>query len=515
MNIRSYKLIVVLLISSVVFILVLQAFWIRNFYVQKEDEFNSRVYAALERVANKIEERKGLRKLQQNITVQKNNITVNGKGHETTVINKSTVVSNYAQVKNRDKKEHMEIRMGDVNSIQNEMGDIKIGDSSVKIFSPNTTIVTKTQTIQSNGKPDELNKLMDKMLLEIKIVDNDERDPDTLNNIIKKVFENKGLFLPYEFALKKIFKNKQENLASSKGFNEKEHSYVSDLSANKVFSSHNYLMVQFPDKNSFVFASIRNTFILSILFSLVIISIFFYTIRLILKQKKLNEMKNDFINNMTHELKTPIATISLATDAINNPTIKDNEEKFRDYTRILKEENQKLNSHVERVLEMAMLDKGELVLHKKPVNIGALIQKSIEAHKLHIQKQNAQVNLDNGIETLCEVDEEHMHAVFNNLLDNALKYSRDLCTVHIKVAHSLKDLVITFKDNGIGIDKDQKEKVFDKFFRAQSGNLHDVKGFGLGLAYVRSIVEAHDGSIELLSEKGKGSEFIIKLKNRG
>jgi two-component system, OmpR family, phosphate regulon sensor histidine kinase PhoR len=508
---KPYKFIFVSLIASVVCILALQGFWIRNFYLQKEEEFKATVYSALEKAAVKITERKNLQKLRQKITIHKEKIQPGGKKNAV-LVTKSATVSNYAQVRNPDKKEDIDIRISDVSSIQNEMPEIKIGDSSIRILSDNPGMITRSQTLQtSDGKNDEVNKLMDKMLMEVKIVDSDEKHPDTLNNIIKRVFENKGLFLPYEFAMKKIFKNKDETLASSKGFSDKQFSFVTDLSANKVFSTHNYLLVQFPNGGTFVFDSMRNMLLLSLLFSLVIIGVFYYTIRLIIKQKKLGEMKNDFINNMTHELKTPIATISLATEAINNPLIKDNDEKFKDYTRILKEENQKLNSHVERVLEMAMLDKGELVLNKKQVNIGKLIQRTIESHKLLIQKQNAKVNFSPDTEVICRVDEEHMLAAFNNLLDNALKYSKEFCTVNIQIARPLKDLVITFKDNGIGIDKEQKEKVFDKFFRAQGGNLHDVKGFGLGLSYVRSIVEAHNGSIELLSEKGKGSEFIIKL----
>lgn len=509
MSPRPYKLIFFLLITSVLSILTLQGFWLRNFYIQKEDEFNSRVYLAMEKIVARIDERKGLKKLQHNVTIHKN--SANTGAQNTTIINKSVVVSNYAQVQNREKKEDVEIRISDVNSIKHAMKNVEIGDSSMSVMSPNATIVTRTQTLQSIGKNEELDKLMNKMLMEIKIVDDDEKNPDTLNNIIKKVFENKGLFLPYEFALKKIFKNKDETLASSKGFNDKEQSFTTDLSANKVFTTHNYLMLQFPTRSSYVFASIQNMLVLSLVFSLVIIGAFYYTIRLILKQKKLSEMKNDFINNMTHELKTPIATISLATDAISNPFVKEDQEKFKDYTRILKEENQKLNTHVERVLEIAMLDKGELAIRKKTLDVVGLIKKAIETHKLLIEKKKASVNIYYDAEFAFDVDEEHMLAVFNNLLDNALKYSKEICTINIHVTKSIKALIISFKDNGIGIDKAQREKVFDKFYRVQSGNVHDVKGFGLGLSYVRSIIEAHNGTIELQSEKGKGSEFIIKF----
>jgi two-component system phosphate regulon sensor histidine kinase PhoR len=270
--------------------------------------------------------------------------------------------------------------------------------------------------------------------------------------------------------------------------------------------------VQFPDEAGLVFSGIKNMLILSAFFSLTIILVFYFTLKTILKQKKLGEIKNDFINNMTHELKTPLATISLAIDALNNPQVKQDEEKFNQYTAILKEENQKLNSHVERVLQMALLDKSELQLHKNEVNVIELIHSSIATHQLQINKQQAQVIFDSqqsGVKIY--VDEFHLVNVFNNLLDNALKYSKENCLIEITVQKNLNNMLITFRDNGIGIDQALHDKVFEKFYRVQVGNLHDVKGFGLGLSYVKSIIESHNGTVELKSEKNKGSEFIIKL----
>jgi two-component system phosphate regulon sensor histidine kinase PhoR len=213
---------------------------------------------------------------------------------------------------------------------------------------------------------------------------------------------------------------------------------------------------------------------------------------------------------MTHELKTPIATISLAVDGISNPVIKNDETKFNKYTSILKEENKKLNDHVERVLQMALLEKGELILDKKSVGLRSLLESCISTRQLQIQNKKATVVLNATEEVTVNADEFHLQNAFTNLLDNALKYSGENCEIIISLN---KQGDIIFKDNGIGIDKIIQEKVFEKFYRAQGGNLHDVKGFGLGLSYVKSIIEAHGGTIELKSEKNKGSEFIIRLKN--
>jgi two-component system, OmpR family, phosphate regulon sensor histidine kinase PhoR len=215
---------------------------------------------------------------------------------------------------------------------------------------------------------------------------------------------------------------------------------------------------------------------------------------------------------MTHELKTPIATISLAVDAMNNPLIRNDELKFKNYCRILKEENQKLNQHVERVLQTSLLEKGKLHLNKRTTDLISVIRSSIQAFSLQAESQEAEIvfePLDKEIKIVA--DEEHLRAVFSNLIDNALKYSEYRCRISITVLKKENSMVVMIKDNGIGIEAKHKEKIFEKFYRVQGGNLHDVKGFGLGLSYVKSIIEAHGGHITMVSGTGKGSEFIITL----
>lgn len=268
------------------------------------------------------------------------------------------------------------------------------------------------------------------------------------------------------------------------------------------------LRVSYLSPNNFIIKQMMGLLILSLLITILIGFVMIYLFKRMLSQEKLHQLKNDFINNMTHELKTPIATISLAVDGISNPAIKNDEAKFNNYTAILKEENKKLNNHVERVLQMALLEKGELHLDKKSINLKSLLENCIHTQQLQIQNKNAKVVLT-AEELTVNGDEFHLMNAFTNLLDNALKYSGENCEITISLN---KQGEIRFKDNGIGIDKAIQEKVFEKFFRAQGGNLHDVKGFGLGLSYVKSIIEAHGGTIELRSEKNKGSEFIIKLR---
>lgn len=279
------------------------------------------------------------------------------------------------------------------------------------------------------------------------------------------------------------------------------------------------IKLDYVSTTNFVLKQMAGLLGLSLFITLLIGFVMIYTFRRMLSQEKLHQMKNDFINNMTHELKTPIATISLAVDGISNPLIKNDEIKFNNYTSILKEENKKLNNHVERVLQMALLEKGELLLDKKNVDLKSLLESCINTQQLQIQNKKAKVILDAQDEVIISGDAFHLMNSFANLLDNALKYSGENCEIKISLN---KQAEISFKDNGIGIDKSIQEKVFEKFYRAQGGNLHDVKGFGLGLSYVKSIIEAHGGTIVLKSDtstssvtKNKGSEFIIKLKTNG
>ena len=510
MNSKPYKLIFALLSISLLAILLIQGLWIRNFYAQKADEFNKAIYQTLAEISVKLNERENIQYLKKTI-LPKQQSKVIKSGNSVKVIVSSTSSNNIPA----DVDIIHQLKLDTIFEKKNHQ--IVVSDSLVQINNGQRMVIVNKSSTSTPEMPDknELNKLLDKMISEIKIIDDssiEDINEDSLRVLISRKLENKGFFTPFEFCLKKETKHTEDILAKSKGFNLEGKVYKADLSNDKIFSNHNYLYLQFPEENSFVFSGIKNMLLLSIIFSLIMIIVFYVTLKTILKQKKLGEIKNDFINNMTHELKTPIATISLAIDAINNPQIKHNEEKFNQYTSILKEENQKLNNHVERVLQIALLDKSELQLHKSTCNLIELINSSINNHQLQIKSKQAQVVFNHPqTNVFFNGDEFHLLNVFNNLLDNALKYSSDKCSINISIAVKSQFIEIVFKDNGIGIDSHLHQKVFDKFFRVQGGNLHDVKGFGLGLSYVKSIVESHRGTIELQSQKNKGSEFIIKL----
>lgn len=381
----------------------------------------------------------------------------------------------------------------------------------------------KSQANGINRKARELEELFLKMAVSAKDArkNNDSRiDSSELRKVLRSELLKRGIDLIPEYGVSFFPKDNRPGsidyhvVANTPGYRYILPAMVTlPLFPGDVFGGNMYLKVGYRSTGNFVIRQMAGLLALSLSITILIGFVMIYIFRRMLSQEKLHQIKNDFINNMTHELKTPIATISLALDAINNPQVKNNEERFGDYTRILKEENKKLNDHVERVLQMAMLDKGQLQLSKKPVNLVSLIKASIDRHKLQIAEQKAEVYFNTPEEKIMvNADEHHLLTVFNNLLDNALKYSFGSCIVRISMSRIADHIQISVKDNGIGIADEQKQKVFEKFYRAQGGNLHDVKGFGLGLSYAKSIIEAHGGTIALKSEKGRGSEFVIYLK---
>jgi two-component system phosphate regulon sensor histidine kinase PhoR len=264
----------------------------------------------------------------------------------------------------------------------------------------------------------------------------------------------------------------------------------------------------------FVLQSVGWVILVALLFTLIIITAFYLTVRTILTQKKLSEMKTDFINNMTHELRTPLATIAIAVDTLKNEKIIGNREQLLSISEIIKVENARMNTQVEQILQAAQLDINQVLKDKETLRVHEVLGKLGDKFALQVAEKNAQISYA----LLAEKDEVMGHPVhfvnmISNLFDNALKYSKEEVDPLIKVStqNEKGKIVLTVEDNGIGMSKETIERIFDKFFRAHTGNVHNVKGFGLGLNYTRKIVEAHDGSISVESEPGKGSKFTIRI----
>ena len=276
-----------------------------------------------------------------------------------------------------------------------------------------------------------------------------------------------------------------------------------------------YLSLYFPNRTSLVLGSVWITLLMSVLFTGIIMFSFFYTIKVIFEQKKLSEMKNDFINNMTHEFKTPIATISLAADSIASPMVVNAPDKIKRFIDIIRQENRRMNSQVERVLQMALIDKKDFEIKTSEINLHELIQQAVDNFSLQVEKKEGTLRAElRAQHPVIDADATHLASIIHNLLDNANKYSPEKPDIIISTRDVPIGIEITVQDHGMGISKEARKHIFDKFYRVHTGNIHDVKGFGLGLSYVKAIVTAHKGLIDVKSEPGKGSSFIVTLPHR-
>jgi len=335
-----------------------------------------------------------------------------------------------------------------------------------------------------------------------------------LDTLIGEELLNRNIKLDYDFWVKLANK---DSLYFRKVSNVEEEPLKKNvhkvaLFSNDVFRDPGMLYVNFPDENSLIISNLFATMASSAGLLLVLIFIFTYTLYTILRQKKISEMKNDFINNMTHEFKTPVATIMIASEALKDPEITSDQSRVNRLAGIIYDENVRLGNHIERVLSIARLEKKELRLEPSEVNINDLIVVVVDSMSLQLQKKNADITMNLESEPpVIMADELHLSNVIYNLIDNANKYSADAPQITLSTRHTNKNMIIEVSDKGIGMTKEQTKRIFDQFYRVPTGNLHDVKGFGLGLNYVQDIIEQMGGTVKVHSEKDKGTTFEIIL----
>jgi two-component system phosphate regulon sensor histidine kinase PhoR len=274
------------------------------------------------------------------------------------------------------------------------------------------------------------------------------------------------------------------------------------------------LKLIFPEKRQFIIAEMGKLFITSVLLILIVLILFWRTVQSLLNEKKISEHTTDFLNNMTHEFKTPLTNIALAGKMILKDAAIREEDKIKHYSGIILEENEKLRLQVEQVLSMTALERGEIPVIKSELDFHQLIHDSLKYISIQIENKQGNIQLNLGADRFVVMgDRTHLTNALCNLIDNAVKYAREKPALSIQTLNSGQNLIIIVSDEGIGIEKEYHKKVFDKFFRVPTGDVHDVKGFGLGLSYIKKIIELHEGSIALQSEKGKGSTFTITIPN--
>jgi two-component system, OmpR family, phosphate regulon sensor histidine kinase PhoR len=345
---------------------------------------------------------------------------------------------------------------------------------------------------------------------------------EEIRDKIKKAFDKHELRnVPFEFAITttsmmgadiqsenfyKLFIDTANNV---------RHVYPLDVADAYNSSAEELLVLIVPHVKNLVWRQMWPMMGGSILFTFIILSAFYLTIRTLFKQKKLSEIKSDFINNMTHEFKTPLATISLAVDALKNEKVIQDNTRREYFTGIIKEENKRMNKQVETILQAALLDRREIQLNLKPLHAHDLIHLAVNNIRLPLEEKAGVLEQHlEAVDDLIMADEVHFTNLINNLLDNALKYSKENPVIKLRTLNVNNELRIQIEDNGIGMTKETLHRIFEKFYRAHTGNIHNVKGFGLGLNYVKTIVNAHKGKIRAESTFGKGSCFIIDMPQK-
>lgn len=336
-----------------------------------------------------------------------------------------------------------------------------------------------------------------------------------LDSLLKKSLQERGIGIAYEFAIQNnIHQNIIFSTASYRPDSVDSALFKASLFPNELNTMPSQLLVYFPERQAFILQNMGFTLISSALLLMVILGCFYVAVATILKQKKLSDVKNDFINNMTHEFKTPISTISLAVGmAREQVETQEHPQKIKRYLGIIQDEVQRLGGHVEKVLQMALLDRGEIKLRPTTLNIHDVIEKVLNNLSVQLEQRRGEVDLSfEADREMVQADELHLTNILTNLIDNANKYSLDAPPrITVSTENDETNVYIRVTDHGLGMTKEQQAKIFEPFYRVPTGNVHDVKGFGLGLSYVKKMVEAHGGGIDVKSKPGEGSTFTIQL----
>jgi two-component system phosphate regulon sensor histidine kinase PhoR len=539
MNKHKFTGILLLMSISLLGIIAVQWYWMHNAITTNEEQFNQQVKQAMARAALRIERNqnanfissmfRGMPQIQM-----KHNMfpTQSNQSQDSLIIefndfwqdkNKGVTVIKTDPNVTVETKQHngMETTVYGFDTVIND------GYSSQRIQTYSSVTIPKTTTRQNilnnekkrpqNPMEAQFTDVMEQMVLEFTIRDipmEERLSYSVIGPTIEYELKNMGIPLKYEYAIAN-YKGKIYTKLASKAFNikQKDKAYKTTLFPNDILMQSDQLLVQFPEKRNYLINSVIGPFSGSLLFTLIILFTFYYTLKTIYNQKKVSEIKTDFINNMTHEFKTPIATISLAADAITNQGIICVPDKVRQFANVIKEENRRMNRQVESVLKMALFDKKDFNLNMVETMVHPLIAQAVKNISLQVEQKGGQINTNlAAANDVIKADETHFVNIIYNLLDNANKYSLDAPPdIVISTYNSDDNLVISVSDKGIGMDKDTQERIFEKFYRVPTGNVHTVKGFGLGLSYVKAIVMQFKGDIAVKSQKGKGSTFEIKL----
>ena len=522
MNKLFFRLLIVLMSLSLIGIILVQVYWFDKSFENNEEQFKYHVKQVLGNIANKLQKNEQYsyyemyNRLKDSIgkTPEKSDFLEFGYYQRDSRTNETIIYSNSINSEDYgisasffDKKLDSVKLKSFTAKRKTEIYKDDIDKSSLK------QKVTPDIKIQKSGRLD----ILDNAQFEIVYKDIAALKPiqeRVSNEMMQKLLFDElneyGVNTPFEF---NVYSNGLATKIKSEHFRyEKKSTYSIPIFIDNDGNNKYQLLLTFPQKKKFLFSELIGICILSIIFTLIIIIAYASALNQLIKQRQISLIKTDFINNMTHEFKTPIATINLALDAIKNPKIIDDKEKVLRYLQMIKDENKRMHAQVENVLRISKLEKKELDINKESANIHEIIEDAIEHVNLIVDYRNGTITTHfDANRTSVLLNDVHFTNVIVNILDNAIKYSPEEPVIDI-YTENVKDFVIVkIKDQGSGMSKVAQKRIFEKFYREHTGDLHNVKGHGLGLAYVKRIIEDHNCQVFVESEKGKGSTFIIKV----
>lgn len=497
---------------SFILLLFLQLTYIREMANMKKEQFDESVNRALYQASRNLELNETLRYLEKD--VRETERKENKQGNGSACAQKDAADSSSRRTANSFRGSNyltFRMKMKMDNPVNMPKAMILINDkNSNNAASRSLQEIVKNRYVYQKALVDEvvmnmLYSASDKPLKErvnFKILDQD----------IKAELINNGVNIHYHFTVttqdgREVYRCPDYSDEGS------EFTYTQVLFRNDPSSKMGVVKVHFPDINSYIFSSIK-FMIPSVFFTLILLVTFIITLVIVFRQKRYNEIKNDFVNNMTHELKTPIASISLATQMLNDDSVTKSEKMRKHLVGVITDETKRLRFLVEKVLQMSMFDRKKSSFKKKHLDLNEMVESIANSFSLRVEHTGGKINVDIGaVDSDIYVDEVNFQNVIFNLMDNAVKYRKtdEPVDIYLKTWNDDKWLYLSVHDTGKGIKKDDLRKIFEKFYRVGTGNVHDVKGFGLGLAYVKKVVDLHDGEIKVDSEYGKGSTFTIKL----
>jgi two-component system phosphate regulon sensor histidine kinase PhoR len=540
MNRMKFTGLIIMMLLSIVGIIWVQIVWIRNAVDVQNDSFNNAVSISLSNAANTIESSRRMNffnnfMLTDPLSFNDSSNDISGylsfRSYSAIPGEKFNV-----QITNQTVTGNQDIgKVTTVNKTYSNNGDTSIVSDSVTYIvaasdqSGKMKIVKRSEDVNKNSKAvyirqnefldwlkkrsNEFQNMSGQMISEIYQWEKTlELDNKEIENSLRQSLAFSNINTPYEYAIIKdgIVQDGTFKRSQKKDFLKSK--YMVRLFPDNIIRQDLILSVIFPERANYVLGSMAWILGGSMIFSLFILATFALSLYFIIRQKKISEMKSDFINNMTHEFKTPIATISLAADTITNPKVIKDEASIRHFISMIKKENSRMNKKVETILQIASLDKKEIEFRFENVSLHSIIEHAFETIDIQVQQRNGKINLNiDAAEPVIYGDIEHLTNLVNNLLDNAIKYSPEAPEISVKTKNTDKGIILTVEDKGIGMTKAVQSKIFERFYRQSSGDVHDVKGFGLGLNYARAIIDAHKGNINVFSEPGKGSRFDIFL----